>query len=1135
VETDPQLAPSVVSVMVVHQPGDWFDETLEALAGQDYSNLRTLFLVSARSDAEFEQITLRIRSVIPTAFVRAVPGNIGYGPAANEVLRLVEGDNGLFLLCHDDIALSPGAVRVMVEELFRSNAGIVGPKLTDWDEPRRLQHVGLGLDRFGEVDPVIDPGEFDQEQHDAVRDVFVLPTACLLVRADLFRALGGFDPAISFHGEDVELCWRAHLTGARVIVVPDANVRHRERLTERRPDLNHRTLQGRHRMRTVATLTGGSRLLGRSLQLVLLTLVELVVGLFTGRFGEALSSLRALVGLIPRSAAIVSRRRAIAGQRVVHEREVLGLQNHGSSRLTSYLRGKETMTFVGADSTVKRWREASFGPLLAWFIVILAVVIGSRAFIRDGVPTVGEFLPFPESPADLWSEYRGSFDGRSFGSTAALPTGWGLLAVGSVLTLFRMSLLLTVSIVGLYLLGALGAWRLCTVFPANRARIAGMVVYAGTPLVPGLLSRGDWSALVWFAALPWMLHLLRRIAGIETADPAAAGLDLADGVVQVGVRHRLRALAVVTILLAIAVGFVPAVVVLWTAVGLIVAVATLIAGGSWRVALWLAGGTIASSALATLLNLPWALDWRWDDLMGVSHAGSSGRALYETATLSPTMDRFAVLAVALYLPVVAAVAITRAWRLTWSIRAAALVLVFGALSVASERGSLDVTLPRPAMLAVPIALGLALASAAIAGGFGSDILGRGFGWRQPIGLIANAALVVGLVPAVLAIGDGSWHTPRTPMPRLLAAQFSVAPELGDYHVLYVGDPRVMPVPGREFTEGIAYAVTDAGELTFNDRFSVPRSHADDSVEVALGLIADGSTLRAGRILAPLGIRYIVIPKTDGAASTVDDPIPLADGLLAAFENQLDIGSIYGPPSLEIYVNQAWFPVGAQLTGAAAEASRLAGEQTLARSDLSSAVPSMIGAAFGEPAAANEVAPGVVHLAIPFDSRLQLAVDGVDVPGRTGFGVTTAFDVDAPGTGLLTYQRDQDRGWWLASQMVLWVAVLVLGAGARSPFGRRRMLLVQDETLIDLDEDDLAATPMTAGVVGEALVRSIVGYESSDVFESDADGWDADESEADESEADESEADQSEADGSGITDVDAPDDPLRDEPMWEGDS
>ena len=75
-------------------------------------------------------------------------------------------------------------------------------------------------------------------------------------------------------------------------------------------------------MRTVATLTSGSRLLGRSLQLVFVTLVELVVGLFTGRFGEALASLRALLGLLPRTGSILRRRRDIRGQRVVPEREI---------------------------------------------------------------------------------------------------------------------------------------------------------------------------------------------------------------------------------------------------------------------------------------------------------------------------------------------------------------------------------------------------------------------------------------------------------------------------------------------------------------------------------------------------------------------------------------------------------------------------------------------------------------------------------------------------------------------------------------------------------------------------------------------------------------------------------------------
>ncbi len=65
--------------------------------------------------------------------------NPGFGPAANNVTQFVEGDNGFFCFCHDDVAFDPDAVRLMVEELYRSNAGIVGPKVVTWDNPRVLQ------------------------------------------------------------------------------------------------------------------------------------------------------------------------------------------------------------------------------------------------------------------------------------------------------------------------------------------------------------------------------------------------------------------------------------------------------------------------------------------------------------------------------------------------------------------------------------------------------------------------------------------------------------------------------------------------------------------------------------------------------------------------------------------------------------------------------------------------------------------------------------------------------------------------------------------------------------------------------------------------------------------------------------
>ena len=193
--------------------------------------------------------------------MRALGDNPGFGPAANQALKLVEGA-GFFCFLHDDVALAPSSISELVAETYRSNAGVVGPKLVDWDRPNVLQHVGLSADRIGVTLDTAEIGELDQEQHDAVRDVFCLPTACLLVRIDLFRALGGFAPDIDYFGDDLDLCWRAHLSGARVLVVPDAQVRHREHLPERRPDLDVLALSERHRLRTSLSAPSGFHLVG---------------------------------------------------------------------------------------------------------------------------------------------------------------------------------------------------------------------------------------------------------------------------------------------------------------------------------------------------------------------------------------------------------------------------------------------------------------------------------------------------------------------------------------------------------------------------------------------------------------------------------------------------------------------------------------------------------------------------------------------------------------------------------------------------------------------------------------------------------------------------------------------------------
>jgi GT2 family glycosyltransferase len=1053
VDSETQQAPPVVAVVIVHDPGPWFDTTMAALARQDYPNLRMLFLV-ADGAVPFDEVQERIVSVIPTAFVRSLGANAGFGPSANEVLRLVEGDNGLFLVCHDDVAPEPDALRLLVEELYRSNAGAVGPKFVEWDEPRVLQSVGLSMDRFGEIDPVVEVGEVDQEQHDGVRDVFALPSAYFLVRADLFRQLGGFDPAIDFHGEDVELCWRIHHSGARVIVVPSARVRHLGQLRERRPDLAHGRSKARHRMRSVATLTGASRLPLRIVEMVLLTMGELVVGPFTGRFGQAWKSLGALVGLIPRTPAILARRRAVKAGRVVPEREVFSLQERGSARLNSYLRSRETATYVGSGVEIRRWRPSTTGPVLAWLAVLAGVVVGARSFLGDGIPPVGEFLAFPESPARLLDTYMSGWNPTGAGATSPNPTGWATLAGLSVVTLFNMGLLHTVFVLALVVVGAAGTWKLATVFPSTRAQVGALLVYAATPLVSGAMSSGRLTVLVTYAAVPWTVHLLRRAAGISTADPLLSAADAVDGLVTLDGLERARRTVLAGIVVAVAVAFAPIVLPVVVVLAVLLAAATLLAGGPWQTAAWFAVTGLGAAAVGALLNLPWIFSWSWEGLVGAPPIGEPGRGLVELASFEIGMTDLAVLSLALYLPVFAALLLARAWRLTWAVRAGVLVVAFGALAVLGDRGSLPFSTPEAGVLLVPVALGLAVSAAAALAAFDLDVRGGSFGWQQPLGILASVAVVVGVVPGVVAIADGSFQTPTTPLARLIDASIPEAGADGDFNVLLIGDARVLPVPSTEYRDGVAWAIVDDGVLDALDRWAPPPNAASDLVTTALDEMSASSTLRAGRLLAPLGIRYIVVPPFDGVNSTVNDPLPLPAGLVSSLEDQLDlVARIPRLPTLEVFENRAWLPTAALLTGPAAEASSSAGSEVLVRSELSGANPVFVGVdQFGS--TVDDVQAGVVHVAVPFDDNWSLRVDGESVPARRAFGETTAFDVTTGGVATLAYDSPAIRFLAVLVQALLWIVALGVVSRIQVPTPRRGGFVDTDEAIIDLSSEPI---------------------------------------------------------------------------------
>ena len=335
-------APPVQVVVVAHEPGSWFEQALTSLAAQDYPRYAVSVLLGERDASATEvdsavaaetedgsAVEAQVRAALPDADIRRVDSGLGYGETANEMLADLNPP-AFYLFCHDDVVLASDALRLMVEEAIRSNASVAGPKIVDWDRPDVLLEVGLDVDKLGHAVSRIEEGELDQEQHDAVSDVFVVSGAVQLIRADLFHAMGGFDAAMSVTGEDVDFCWRSHVAGDRVMVVPAAVVRHRSNaIEERRGESDVERLRERHRVRTLLSVYGFGHSVRVLPQALLYSLLRIVGALLAGQFALARNAVGAWTWNLRKPGSLFRRRRVLRQARKVSDSEIRRLQVGG--------------------------------------------------------------------------------------------------------------------------------------------------------------------------------------------------------------------------------------------------------------------------------------------------------------------------------------------------------------------------------------------------------------------------------------------------------------------------------------------------------------------------------------------------------------------------------------------------------------------------------------------------------------------------------------------------------------------------------------------------------------------------------------------------------------------------------------
>ncbi|HEV2427492.1 MAG TPA: glycosyltransferase family 2 protein, partial [Acidimicrobiales bacterium] len=563
-----QRAPAVVAVVVTTGAGPGLDATLASLVAQDYPELSVLVLANGDADG----VAARVASVAPEAFVRVLEENRGFGAACNEAALMVEG-SAFFLFCHDDVRLDADAVSAMVEAAYRANAGVVTPKVVGYDDPMVLVHVGQTCDRFGVVQERVEPGEIDHGQQDLERDVFVAPGGVTLVRSDLFAALRGFDPVITLLGEDLDLCWRAQVAGARIVVAPTARVAHRETVAsgerpasvpgDRRASL--RDLQRRHHLLIVATGWGRRYRLTTLVELAVLDAMELVIALVgrdTDRAGAILGSWR---WLLSHRRVVLERRRRLREFRILSdaelhrlqvggarrlERFVVTLVRHGLDRARGILPGEpepeaepepdERVGFAAAFSEDEEFDElgaseeavprrplrflASFRSQAGAMVVVVALwLIGSRNLVAMHLPLIGRLAPL-DSWWTTWRHFFASWSPAGVGTGSPGAPGYAELGLAGSFVVGRMGILPRVALIFAAPLGAVGVGRLLKDRVSNRARLVAAVAYLALPVGANMIAQGRIDVLVALASLPFVVRRLFDLLGVP-GYPAAPFRD----------------------------------------------------------------------------------------------------------------------------------------------------------------------------------------------------------------------------------------------------------------------------------------------------------------------------------------------------------------------------------------------------------------------------------------------------------------------------------------------------------------------------------------------------------------------------------------------------------------------------------
>lgn len=739
-----------------------------------------------------------------------------------------------------------GALTSLVQVATSHQVALVGSKILASEDPQRLLSVGSATDMFGVTFSGLDDSELDFAQYDVVREVSSLSTVSLLVRRRLLAALGGFDRSLPPVSAGLDFCQRVRVAGGRVVVAPSSRVLYPSRVFPRFAGWRERAGRMRAMFKAYRPMT-----LAWAIPLdVLLNLGEGLFSLVLGRPGRLVGFGAAVGWNLLRFPSTLSGRRRAQKFRAVGDEDIFRYQMSGSVTLRAV--GSEIGRRIGdfgpeeqSWATVMTSRLRRGAPLAA-LLAFLYVAAASRNLWLAGLPSVGFSFPPGDEPAGVLASYAGGWNDTGLGASLPPHPAAALAALADWLVLGWSGSQVLVTGIALVagLVGSARLFRGMGTTPAGA--YAGAVVYLLGSATASVLALGYWPAMVALGALPW------AVAAATRPWPERW-------------RSRIGDLAGVSVACALLAASAPVAV----AVPVALVILGCAAGVGWSggsIARAAAGAAVGLSAVGTYL---WAYD-------------------FDVWSHGPSL----------------------AWEADWvywgGVALAGLgALVFGRSGLRGAAG-LGLALAGAGLWAGTLAeWEVALAGAALAAaGTGAIVAAsvgagarEGEGGRRLGGWLALALGVVVLGFSLPTLEGGRAGLSEDRWSGRLDFASSLSDPADGSRLLLIGAEGSLPGMEREGT-GFAYRLMKSGPPTLEQAWLAPPGVGDLALAEVMAGFSESPPLRPGEVLAPFGVRWVVVSRETGFSDYLSGQVDLrilsasADAVI--YENLVALPRADGP-------------------------------------------------------------------------------------------------------------------------------------------------------------------------------------------------------------------------------------------------